>query len=128
MTALATLITTFSTRLAAKASRATADVIAVNFARHDLEVALNDLGNQVNIVAGGDPVIPEKGGFPSYETARVADPSPPCAPAGSKAYGRLERPGADTRGVRGTGLKEIHDYHSRIDPFAAVAVQTRLAS
>jgi hypothetical protein len=81
MTALATLITTFNAKLAAKASRATADVIAFNVARHDLEVALGDLGGYVNTVANGDASKVEKSGFPSYETGQPADPNPPAAPA-----------------------------------------------
>ena len=80
MAALATLISTFNTKLAAKVSRATADVIAFNVARHNLEVALGDIGNYVNTVADGSPVIVEKSGFPSYETARPADPGAPAAP------------------------------------------------
>ena len=81
MAALQTLINSFNTKLAAKASRATADVIAFNVARHDLEVALGHLGNYVNTVANGDPVIVEKSGFPFYETARPADFAPPAAPS-----------------------------------------------
>jgi hypothetical protein len=81
MAALQTLVTTFSTKLAAKASRATADIIAFNVARHDLEVALGHLGNYVNTVANGDPVIVEKSGFPSYQTGQPADPTPPAAPS-----------------------------------------------
>jgi len=80
MAALQTLITTFNTKLAAKASRATADMIAFDVARHDLEVALGHLGNYVNTTANGDPVIVEKSGFPSYETGAPALATPPAAP------------------------------------------------
>ena len=80
MAGLAVLIGTFNTTLAAKASRATADVIAFNVARHELEEALGELGGYVNSVAKGSPVIAEKSGFLSYDTARVVDPSPPAAP------------------------------------------------
>lgn len=81
MAALQTLIGIFNTKLAAKASRATADHIAFNIARHDLENALAELGTYVNSVAKGDPVIVEKSGFPSYETTHAAaDTAPPAAP------------------------------------------------
>jgi hypothetical protein len=50
-----------------------ADVIAFTVARHELEVALGDLGNYVNTVANGSAVIVEKSGFPSYETAHAPD-------------------------------------------------------
>lgn len=56
-------------------------MIAFNVARHDLEVALGDLGNYVNTVANGSATIVEKSGFPSYDTARPADLTPPAAPA-----------------------------------------------
>lgn len=80
MTALDTLIGDFNTKLAAKASRATADVIAFNVARHELEEALGELGNYVNGVAKGDAMIVEKSGFPSYETGQSAPGGPPAAP------------------------------------------------
>ena len=80
MVALQTLINGFNTKLAAKASRATADVIAFNVARHDLEVALGDLGGYVNLVADGDPVKVEKSGFPSYDTSHPPQTAPPAAP------------------------------------------------
>ena len=80
MAALQTLINTFNTKLAAKASRATADVIAFNIARHELEVALAGLGGYVNQVAKGDPVLVEKSGFPSYDTTHPAQTAPPAAP------------------------------------------------
>jgi len=41
---------------------------------------LSDLGNYVNIVVGGDPVIVDASGFPSYSTTRVPDLSAPAAP------------------------------------------------
>ena len=81
MTALATLIGDFNTKLAAKASRATADVIAFNLARHATEDALGELGGYVNGKAKGDPVIVEKSGFPSYETTNAPIPGAPAAPA-----------------------------------------------
>ena len=81
MAALATLIGTFNTTLAAKASRATAATIAFNIARHELEVALAALGGYVNQVAKGDAAIVEKSGVPSYDTAHAApDTAPPAAP------------------------------------------------
>ena len=79
-TTLTPAITTFNTKLAAKASRATADVIAFNIARHELEELLTELGNFVNSVAMGDAAIVEASGFPSYTTGKPADNSPPAAP------------------------------------------------
>ena len=80
MTALQTLVTAYDTKLIARASRATADILAFNEQRDELESALAVLGHYVNSVAKGDPVIVEKSGFPSYETNRAADNSPPEAP------------------------------------------------
>ena len=81
MTALQTQITDYDTKLIDKASQATADLIAFNDARDDLEETLGTLGNYVNSVAKGDAMTVEQSGFPSYETARAADTSPPDAPA-----------------------------------------------
>lgn len=80
LAALQTQITTYDQTLAARASRAKADVLAFNEAREDLEGSLALLGNYVNIVAKGDPVIVEQSGFPSYDTSRTPDTSPPAAP------------------------------------------------
>ena len=80
MPAFQTLIDTFLGALAKKSSGATADTIAFNIARNDLESALGDLGGYVNIVAKGDAAIVSASGFPSYDTARVTDTSPPAAP------------------------------------------------
>ena len=80
MVALQTSLDDFNAKLAARASRASADVIAFTVARHELEGELSDLGNYVNIVAGGDPVIVDASGFPSYDTARTVDTSAPAAP------------------------------------------------
>jgi len=77
---LGTQIDTYDEKLAARASRAKADIIAFNEARVVLENTLTRLGNYVNIVADGDPVIVEMSGFPSYETSRTPDTSPPAAP------------------------------------------------
>lgn len=75
-------ITTFNQKLAAKASRATADTMAFNIARHNLELALADLGGYVNSVAKGDPTIVAASGFPSFDTGHGApDTTPPAAPA-----------------------------------------------
>ena len=82
MTALQTLITTYDAKLVARASGAKADTIAFNDARDALEEGLGTVGNYVNSVAKGDAVIVEKSGFPSYDTARTVDPSPPGAPSG----------------------------------------------
>ena len=80
MAALAALISTFDTKLAAKASRATADVIAFNTAREALDAALPILGNYVNGIAKGDPAIVDKSGFPSYDTVHPAHDGAPAAP------------------------------------------------
>ncbi len=81
MPALHSLIGDFAAKLAAKASGATADTIAFNIARHELEGALGDLGSYVNIMAKGDPSIIAASGFPSYETTgRVPYTNPPAAP------------------------------------------------
>lgn len=84
MVALATLLTTYSQKLAARASNASADVLNFNLARHDLEVALHDLGAYVNLVAKGDALIVEKSGFPSYGSAQPGPAGPPAAPQNLK--------------------------------------------
>ena len=80
MAALQTLATAYDTKLVARASRATADIIAFNSARAALEDALGGLGNYANSIAKGDAVMVEKSGFPSYDTSKTVDPSPPAAP------------------------------------------------
>ncbi len=55
-------------------------MLAFTVSRHTLEEMLADIGNHVNIVANGDPVIVDKSGCPSYDTARVIDLSAPAAP------------------------------------------------
>lgn len=85
MPTLATLISTYNTKLAARASRASADVLAFNVARHDLEVALHDLGVYVNLAAKGDPTILVKSGFETYTTGGGGGggtPGPAPIPAG----------------------------------------------
>ena len=78
--ALQTLITTYNTKLVARASNASADVLAFNLARHDLEVALHDLGVYVNSVAKGDATLVENTGFPSYSSATTPPSAIPAAP------------------------------------------------
>ncbi len=80
MTAMQTLVTTYDTKLVVRASRASVDVLAFNEAREALDEALGVLGNYVNGVAKGDPMIVEKSGFPSYLTTRTPDTSAPAAP------------------------------------------------
>jgi hypothetical protein len=80
MPALQALIDDFTTKLAAKASRARADIIAFDVARQELEQALADLGYYVNQVAKGDAVIVEKSGFPSYEAGASPGSGVPAAP------------------------------------------------
>ena len=55
MAALQTNIDSFDDKLSKKSSGASADVVAFNIARNDLETALGDLGSYVNIIAKGDP-------------------------------------------------------------------------
>jgi len=80
MATLQTQATTYDAKLIARASNAKTDVIAFNEARDTLEESLGVLGNYVNTIAKGDPMIVDKSGFPSYLTARPADTSPPAAP------------------------------------------------
>ena len=72
--ALQTLLTTYGQKLAARASNASADVLAFNLARHNLEAALHDLGVYVNFIAKGDATLVEKSGFPSYQFGGGATP------------------------------------------------------
>ncbi|MBI3878904.1 MAG: hypothetical protein HY301_02435, partial [Verrucomicrobia bacterium] len=81
MAARATLITTYTTKLAARASRAKLDVIAFNDARAALEDALALLGNYVNGVAKGDAGKVAQSGFPSYVTGHTITNAAPAAPA-----------------------------------------------
>ena len=75
-------IAAFEEKLADKASNSTADTIAFNIARHDLEGDLSELGGYVNSLAKGDPTIVSQSAFPSYDTAgRTPDTSPPAAPS-----------------------------------------------
>jgi hypothetical protein len=80
MATLQTTITDFTTKLAGKASRAKADIIAANDARAALETALSRLGNYVNDVAQGDAATVEQSGFPSYGSAHPALAGAPAAP------------------------------------------------
>lgn len=80
MGALQTGIDTYKAALVARASRATADVLALAAARKALEEALGRLGNYVNSVARGDAALVEKSGFPSYTRGGPPDLSPPGAP------------------------------------------------
>jgi len=80
MVSLQTLITSYDQKLVTRASRAKADIIAFNEVREELEDKLGMLGNYINGVANGDPMIVDKSGFPSYDTARVQDTTPPGAP------------------------------------------------
>ena len=80
MAALQTLIDTFTAKLAAQASQATADIIAFNVARHELEEALGELGTDVNLKAKGSATMVEASGFPFYDTARTPAGGPPAAP------------------------------------------------
>ena len=75
-----TQITTYDEALFARASNAKADILAFNEAREVLETSLGWLGNHVNTVAKGDPILVEESGFPSYETNRPPNTSPPAAP------------------------------------------------
>lgn len=81
MANLQTLITDYDGKLVNRASNATEDVMLLAECRELVEQALSGLGGYVNAVANGDPMIVEKSGFPSYETTRVIDTTPPAAPA-----------------------------------------------
>ena len=81
MVALAALLTTYEQKLAARASNASADVLAYQAARAALEGALHDLGIYVNFIAKGDAAIVEKSGFPSYTVGSGATPGPSSIPA-----------------------------------------------
>ena len=76
----ASLIDAFEQALFKKSSRATADHIAFEVARTDLEGALGDNGSYVNIVAKGSPMTISASGYPSYETGSTRDTSAPPAP------------------------------------------------
>jgi len=78
--ALNLLIKTFDGALAKKSSKATADFIAFEVERVNLEGALGDDGAYVNIVAKGDAMIVSKSGYPTYETGAAPDYSAPGAP------------------------------------------------
>ena len=80
MTSLQTQVTAYDQKLVARASRASADVLAFNQARDVLEQTLGTLGNYVNSIAKGDAMIVEKSGFPAYETTHTPDTSAPAAP------------------------------------------------
>jgi len=80
MMALDTSVGDYNTKLSARASRATADILAFKNARADLETALGRLGHYVNDVAQGDAVIVERSGFPFYQTQRPANTIAPGAP------------------------------------------------
>lgn len=75
-----TQITVTEKALAKKASKATADFLAFEVARHATEGMLGDLGGYVNFVAQGDASLVEKSGFPSYDTAHPQPDAPPAAP------------------------------------------------
>ncbi|MBL9151753.1 MAG: hypothetical protein JNK37_04695 [Verrucomicrobiales bacterium] len=77
---LGMLVADYRQKLAARASRASADVLALRQARHALEQALRTLGYYVNTVAGGRAEVVEMSGFPSFSTVRTRDLSPPAAP------------------------------------------------
>ena len=81
MAAFQTLIDDFDAKLVTRASNASADVLAFNLVRTELENALGGLGNYVNSVAKGDPMIVEHSGFPSYATGRTPSTGAPAAPA-----------------------------------------------
>ena len=80
MVVLNTQITDYTTKLAATASRTPSDLIAFDAAREVLEESLRGLGNYVNSVALGSAAIVVQSGFPSYDTTRVPDYTPPDAP------------------------------------------------
>lgn len=80
MADMGALVDDYHAKLAARASRAAADILALQVARQALLSALRLLGNYVNFVARGDAAVVEQSGFPSYSTVRPPDMSPPAAP------------------------------------------------
>ncbi|HEX3818378.1 MAG TPA: hypothetical protein VHW03_08815 [Chthoniobacterales bacterium] len=70
----------FQQALAAKASKATADIVAFNVARHQVESDFAELGGYVNIKAMGNQAMVVSSGFPYYETGATPDYNPPPAP------------------------------------------------
>ncbi len=75
-----TQITDYDTKLLARASRATEDVLAFNAARELMEETLGTIGSYVNTIAKGSAIIVEKSGLPAYQTTRTPDTTPPAAP------------------------------------------------
>lgn len=86
MATLLALIGVFQTALATKASRATADTLAYNLTRQELEGALAHIGGYVNSEARGDATIVNKSGFPSYVSGRVATGALPAAPENLRLF------------------------------------------
>jgi hypothetical protein len=80
MAAFQTQIDDYDDKLVARASRASADVLAFNTARSLMDETLGVLGNYVNGKAKGDPTIVEESGFPSYTTAHTPNAAAPAAP------------------------------------------------
>ncbi len=70
----------YEQKLANKASKATADIIAFNISRHTMEENLAENGGYVNTTAKGDPAKVVSSGFPHYETGAAPDYNPPPAP------------------------------------------------
>ena len=83
---LQTRITDYQTKLQAKASGAISDINAFEAARDVLVDTLKVFANTVNSVALGDGAIVDLSGFPSYDTARVPDPTPPGPPQNLRLY------------------------------------------
>lgn len=77
---LGALIGQYEVRLSARASRATADMIAFDLIRHELEDALGQDGDYINGVANGDLTLIQSSGYPHYEARFARKPGPPAAP------------------------------------------------
>jgi hypothetical protein len=75
-----TQITAYSAAYEAKASRASADILAFNTARDTLEETLNAMGNFVNSLAKGDATIVSLSGLPNFVVDNTPNESPPEAP------------------------------------------------
>jgi hypothetical protein len=103
-------IDSYDALLVARESKATADILAFNVARADLEGNLGTLGNYVNSVANGDASIVEKSGFPSYTTGGAPDTAPPAAPTDLRLrHGELSGTVvARYKPVRTPSTNEIH--------------------
>jgi hypothetical protein len=94
MVAFQATITDYDAKNLARASKATSDILAFEVARHGLEDDLNVLGNYINSVANGDPVLCDARRLPHLHHRQRARPDAARrADRSALAPGRLERVG-----------------------------------